>query len=150
MSAWDHEPIESAILIEFPAHAGEHVTMWFARTKTTAYFYEWAEGSALSKDDKPPSEVKKTFDVKTYDKVLSEVSTWNQRKPLPPEETVRGAVPGYMGVVSLYNAPNSRQMLLTSEDIAVCNTKQCDTWKQGRLIEALRFIPTIEDKSKGE
>lgn len=144
MSAWSHGPIESAILLEFPApHAGEHITLWLARTNTNAYYYERADGNPLYKDNKPPHETKQPLDVEVYDKLFSVVSTWGQKKPLLPEATPKGAISGYNGVISLYNAGSSRQMLLTAEDFAVCETKQCETWKPGRLMEALRLIPTF-------
>ncbi len=53
IAAWRHGPIESSILLEYPApHAGERITQWFVRTSAAAYYYERAEG----KDDKPPHE----------------------------------------------------------------------------------------------
>jgi hypothetical protein len=113
ISSWSHGPIQSSVLLEFPAHAGERVILWFVRTKDQAYFYERAEGNPLSKDDKPPSETNQTLDVQAYDKFLSAVSKWQQAKPLKPEETPTGAAPGYNGFLSIYGSGSSRQILLT-------------------------------------
>jgi hypothetical protein len=141
ISSWNHGPIKSAVLLEFPAHAGERIIMCFIRTKDQAYYYERAEGSALLKDDKPPHETSQTLDVQAYDRFFSAVSTWQQASPPKPEETRAGAPLGYMGFLSLYSSSGSRQMLLTSTDYAVCETKECKTWKRGRLFEALVIIP---------
>lgn len=139
---WNREPIESAVLLEFPAsHAGERIVMWLVRTNSQAYYYERAEGSALHKDDKPPHETQEALDVQAYDKFFSVVSTWQQRKRVQPQDTPVGGVPGYSGFLSLYNSGNSRQMLLTIEDWAICDTKKCDSWKAGRLMEALKILP---------
>src|SRR5260370_38873701 len=39
ISSWSHGPIQSAVLLEFPAHAGERIIMWLFRTKDQAYYY---------------------------------------------------------------------------------------------------------------
>lgn len=148
ISAWNHEPIESSILLEYPAHAGERIIMWFARTKTSAYYHERAEGNPLYKDNKPPQEASKSLDVQAYDQFYSAVSSWKQQKPLSLEETPNGAIPGYNGVMSLYNGADSRQILLTNQDFGICETKTCETWKRGRLLEALRLIPGLASPSK--
>lgn len=142
ISSWSHGPIQSAVLLEFPAtHAGERIIIWLVRTKNEAYYYERAEGNPLLKDDKPPAERNETLDVQVYEKLFSMVSTWQQANPRKPEETPAGAVPGYSGFLSIYGAEGSRQILLTSGDFASCETKECKTWKPGRLFEALRNIP---------
>ena len=148
IAAWNHEPIESSILLEFPAHAGERIIMWFARTKTSAYYHQRGEGNPLHKDNKPPLEVSQSLDVQAYDKFFSEVSNWKQQKPLSLEEAPNGAIRGYNGVMSLYNGADSRQILLTSGDFAICETKACDKLKRGRLLEALRLIPSLTGESR--
>ncbi len=148
ISAWSHEPIESSILLEFPAHAGERIRMWVARTKTSAYYHRRAEGNPLYKDNKPPHEASESLDVQACDQFFSEVSSWKQEKPLSIEETPNGATPGYNGVMSFYNGADSRQILLTAEDFGICETKTCDKLKGGRLLEALRFIPSFAGESR--
>jgi len=143
ISSWNHEPIQSAALLEFPAQAGERVIMWFVRTRDRAYYYERAEGNPLIKDAKPSNERNGTLDVQAYDKFFSEVSSWQQATPRKPEDTPNGAPPGYFGFLSVYGSAGSRQILLTSDDFAICETKECKTPKLGRVFEALRIIPTF-------
>ena len=82
ISSWNHGPIQSSVLLEFPAtHAGERIIIWLVRTKDQAYYYERAEGTPLLKDDKPPAERNETLDVQVYEKFFSVVSTWNQASP---------------------------------------------------------------------
>jgi hypothetical protein len=140
ISAWLHEPIESSILLEHPAHTGERITMWFVRTKTQAYYYDRVE-------TKPPRETNESLDVQAYDNFFNVISKWAQAKPLKPEDIPVGAIPGYSGFLSLYNSGTSRQMLLTLEDFAICNTRQCDTWKPGRLAQALQLVPRFDPES---
>ena len=140
IASWKHEPIESAVLIEMPApHAGEHVTMWFVRTKTKGYYFDQVE-----QEEKPPHKTTEALDPQAYDKFFSVVSSWEQGKPVKPENTPNGGVPGYDGILSLYNRGTSRQMLLTIEDFAICNDKMCNDWKPGRLTQAMNFIPRFK------
>ncbi len=144
ISSWNHGPIQSAVLLEFPAtHAGERIVMWLVQTKDQAYYYERAEGNPLLKDDKPPAEKNETLDVQAYDKFFSAAASWQQATPRKPEDTPTGTAPGYSGFLSIYGSGGSRQILLTSDDFAICDTKECKTWKPGRLFEALRIIPTF-------
>lgn len=148
ISSWSHGPIESAVLLEFPAHAGERVILWLVRTKEQAYFYERAEGNPLNKDDKPPHEAQEALDAQAYDIFFNAISKWEQAKPLKLEDLPVGAIPRYSGFLSAYNSGNSRQMLITPEDFAICDTKQCETWKPGRLSQALQLIPRFNIESQ--
>jgi hypothetical protein len=142
ISSWKHGPIQSSILLEFPAaHAGERLIMWFVRTKDGAYYYERAEGNALLKDGKPRHETHGTLNGQAYDKFFSVASHWQQGNAVKPENTPVGGIPGYDGFYSLYDRGTSRQMLLTIEDWAVCDDKKCEHWKPGRLVQALMLIP---------
>lgn len=144
ISAWSHGPIQSAVLLEFPAtHAGERIIIWLVRTKDQPYYYERAEGNPLLKDNKPPAERNETLDVQAYDKFFSAAASWQQATPRKLEDTPTGAAPGYSGFLSIYGSGGSHQVLLTSDDFAICDTKECKTWKPGRLFEALRSIPTF-------
>jgi hypothetical protein len=148
ISSWNHGPIQSSILVEFPApHAGERIIMWFVRTKDEAYYYERAEGNPLYKDDKPPRESHETLDAQPYDSFFSIVSRWQQGAAVKPENTPNGGIPGYDGVFSLYDRGSSRQMLLTLEDWALCDDDKCEHGKVGRLPEALKLIPRFAKKS---
>jgi hypothetical protein len=147
ISSWKHGPIQSSILIEFPApHAGERIIMWFVQTKDEAYYYERAEGNPLSKDDKPPHETRETLGAQAYDNFFLLVSRWQQGAAVKPEDTPVGGIPGYDGLFSLYDGGNSRQMLLTLEDYAVCDDKKCEHWKPGRLSQALMLLPRFARK----
>lgn len=143
ISSWRHGPIQSSLLLEFPAQAGERVAMWLVRTNDQAYVYVRAEGNPLSEDDKPPHETNQTLDMQAYDKVFSIASTWQQATPPKPEDTPPGAAAGYSGFLSIYGSGNSRQMLLTASDFAICETKECKAPKLGRVFEALRIIPDL-------
>ena len=148
ISNWTQGPIKSSILLEHPAHTGERITMWFVRTKNQAYYYDRVE-------TKPPRETNESLDVQAYDNFFNVISKWEQAKPLKPEDNPVGAIPGYSGFLSVYNSGNSRQMLLTPEDFAICDTRQCQTWKPGRLAQALQLVPrfnpeSIKHKSEAE
>ncbi len=68
ISTSNHEAIESSILLEFPApHAGEHITMWFVRTKSQAYYIELVE-------DNPPHKTKEALKTQEYDKFFDVTS----------------------------------------------------------------------------
>lgn len=148
ISNWTQGPIKSSVLLEFPAHAGERIIMWLVRTDNQAFRYERAEGSLLNKDDKPPHENNESLDTQAYDNFFNTISKWEQAKPLKPEDNPVGAIPGYSGFLSVYDSGNSRQMLLTPEDFAICDTKQCETWKPGRLTVALKLIPRFNPESQ--
>lgn len=127
IDGWKGDPILSSILIEAPApHAGERNTIWLVRTKDNAYHWGFVEG-------KPPYKVKEPMKPKLYDDVFAALSAWQQGKPLKPEDTPIGGVPGYMGFLSLYAHGSSSQMLLNQEDFWICDTKECESGKVGRL-----------------
>jgi hypothetical protein len=134
ISGWNDEPILSSILIEHAGfHAGEHMTLWFVRTKDHAYQWELVKGKAPYKD-------KQFLSTQAYDNLFAVVSSWQQARTLKAADTPVGGVPGYMGFLSLYDRSGSRQMLLSLEDFYICNTKQCAGGKGGRLTEALAAI----------
>jgi len=134
ISDWNGEPIESSILIEHPAfHAGEHITLWFVRTKNHAYSWALIEG-------KPPRSVKEPITPTRYDKFFAVVSAWQQAPPLKPEDTPDQGVPGFMGFLSVYSHRRSRQMLLSLNDFFLCDTKKCEGGKGGRLTEAMELL----------
>jgi hypothetical protein len=135
VSDWNDEPIVSSILIEHPAfHAGEHITLWFVRTKNHAYHWDLIER-------KPPRNVKAPLDPALYDKFFAELSSWQQAKPVSADKTPVGGVPGFMGFLSLYDHGNSRQILLTLDDFWLCDTKKCEGGKAGRLTQAMEILP---------
>ena len=141
IATWKNEPIEAAVLIEMPApHAGEHVTMWFVRTKDRGYYFEQVE----DEDDKPPHKTTEALNPQAFDKFFAAISSWQQAKAVRPEDTPEGGIPGYDGFLSLYNRSTSRQMLLTIEDFAICNNKKCEDWKPGRLAQAMTLIPRFK------
>ncbi|MBC8029034.1 MAG: hypothetical protein H7Z16_02900 [Pyrinomonadaceae bacterium] len=136
ISTWNHEAIESSILLEFPApHAAEHITMWFVRTKSQAYYIELVE-----EEDDPPHKTKEALKTPEYDRFFGVTSRWQQATPVKPENTPENAIPGYSGFLSFYDRSNSRQMLLVSEDFVICDTKKCDSFKPGRLAQALTIL----------
>lgn len=140
VATWKHEPIESSILIEMPApHAAEHVTMWFVRTKTQGYYFEQVE-----QENKLPHKTQEDLNPQAYDRFYSVLSSWQQAKPVKPEDAPPGGVPGYDAFLSLYNGGASRQMLLTIEDFAICNNRKCENWRPGRLAEAMTLIPRFK------
>ena len=134
ISEWRGEPIVSSILLEFPAfHAGEHTTLWFVRTKNHAYYWQSVEGAEAHDE-------KEVLKPRAYDRLFTLASSWQQAKPPRVEVTPAGSVPGYIGFLSLYERGKSRQMLLSPEDFAICDTKECKTWKPGRLAYALKPV----------
>jgi hypothetical protein len=134
IAGWRGEPIVSSILLEYPAfHAGEHTTMWFVRTKDNAYYWQ-------SVEDAESDDEKKVLKPRVYDNLFVLVSSWQQTNPLKVEDTPTGGIPGYIGFLNLYERGKSRQMLLSQEDFVICDTKECKTWKPGRLSHALEPI----------
>jgi hypothetical protein len=103
IDGWRGEPIVSSVLIDAPApHAAEPYTMWFVRTKDHAYHWEFVTG-------KRTYNAKEPMDPQLYDKFFAALSSWQQAKPVKPEDTPDGAIPGYMGFLSLYDYGKSRQ-----------------------------------------
>lgn len=134
---WKSGPIESSILLEFPAfHAAEHTTIWLVRNKTRAYFF------VLGHVGQKPQRT--TFDLETYDKIFDLMSPWQQAKPLKEEDLPRNALPGYIGFLSLYNQAGARQMLLTTQDFHICEDKECKKFKRGRVVEMLTLFPRLK------
>ncbi|HEV2915278.1 MAG TPA: hypothetical protein VGX92_18510 [Pyrinomonadaceae bacterium] len=131
---WEDEPILSSILIEHPVfHAGEHIAFWLIRTKNHAYYWKFAEG-------KPYRHVKESVSTELYDHLFEQMASWQQAEPSKPENTPVGGISGYLGFLSLYDPGNSRQMLLSREDFYVCKTKDCEEYKEGRLVLALEIM----------
>ena len=142
LETWKNEPIESSVLVEMPApHAGEHVTMWFVRTKHHGYYFE-----VVADQNDRPHKTTEALNPQAYDEFFNVVSTWQQGNAVKPEDTPVGGVPGYDGFLSLYNRGTSRQMLLTIEDFVICHDKKCDDWKPGRLAQAMTIIPRFKVK----
>jgi hypothetical protein len=138
ISTWNRAPIESSILVEFPApHAGEHTTMWFVRTKTDAYYFEEVERN-------PPHKTREPLNPQSYDNLFRVMSSWQQAQPVKPEDTPENGIPGYQGFLSFYNRGDSRQMLLTGEDFVICTTKKCDQFKPGRFWQAMQIVPRFK------
>jgi len=134
ISTWKHGPIESAILIEFPAfHAGEHITLWFVRTSNKAYYIEVVE-------DDPPRRTQEAVKTRDYDRFLAVILPWRQAQPRKPERVPDNGVAGYIGFLSVYDRSKSRQMLLTMEDFVICHTKKCDRFSPGRMAHAITSI----------
>lgn len=146
IAEWRGKPIVSSILIEYPAfHAGEHVTEWFVRTENHAYYWRIVE-------DPNPKKEKQDLNVKVYDDLFRQASSWEQAVPLKAEDLSSDAPPdavgfltGYIGFLSLYEKGKSSQMLLTFEDFITCSSKECctpecKTLKSGRLLSALEPI----------
>jgi len=135
IDGWQGKLILSSILIDAPApHAGEPYTIWLVRTKDDAYHWEFVKG-------KRPYNTKEPMKPQAYDQLFATISSWQQAKPVKPEDTPVGAVPGYMGFLSLYDHGKSRQMLLTLEDFWQCDNKKCDGGKGGRLTQAMELLP---------
>lgn len=134
ISEWKGDPIISSVLIDYPAfHAGEHTTMWFFRTKDKAYYWEFIDaGKPVSKKEELKPEV--------YDKIVKQISAWEQYKPLKAEELPEQVFPGYMGFLSIFDKNNSRQMLLTFQDFSGCEKRDCDKKQPGRLFMAVEPV----------
>ena len=134
ISEWKGEPIISSVVIDYPAfHAAEHTTMWFFRTKDKAYYWEYI-------DESSPQLKKIELKPEVYDKIYQQMSSWEQYKPLKPKETHPDDLPGFIGFLSSYEKDKSRQILLTRQDFMICETKDCDKRKLGRIFVALEPI----------
>lgn len=133
LAAYRQAPIQSAVLVEYPAfHAGEHTILLFIRTPSRAYLWQIVEGK-LQKDNTP-------LNPELYDKAYQIISSWNQCKPLTPDATPPDGISGYSGFLSLYDRGRSRQMLLTLEDFILVDEKDPDKVSLGRLTEVLEPI----------
>ena len=146
IAEWNGKPIISSILIDYPAfHAAEHTTMWFFRTIDKAYFWEFIDDSSSNLE-------KQDLDIKVYDKIYEQMSSWQQAVPPRAEDLPTDAPPGgvsfftgYIGFLGLYEKGKSCQMLLTMEDFVICNSKECctpecKTLKSGRLLVAIEPV----------
>lgn len=129
---WNEGPINSSLLVEFPAfHAGERTTVWLVRTKDKAYYWEQVASHNSRTDEEEIS-------TDIYDGIFAQASQWKQLRPRSPQELPDQALPGYIGIMSLYSPQGSRQMLLTMDDFALCEAKKCSG--VGRMLEALGTI----------
>lgn len=124
--------------MEFPAfHAGERITMWFARTREQAYQVQLVNTNRRHEETE-------IFDAQIYDKMFTTMSSWQQLKPLAADELPEQALPGYIGVLSFYDHGDSRQMLLTVEDFVHCDTKKCEHFSPGRVAQAMMLLPDAQ------
>jgi len=130
VSQWEKKSIFSAILIEFPAfHAAERTTMLFVRTKTGAHYWDAVQST-------PPHLNNRDLNPEIYDNFFKFASSWHQNKSLSQKDIPKDAIPGFMGILSVYEGGKSRQMLLTMEDFISLESKD-DKDKRGRLMCAL-------------
>jgi len=131
---WKDEPILSSILIEYPDfHAGDHLALWFVRTKNHTYYWGFVKG-------KPYKHIKESVNTELYDRLFTDLSSWQQAEPQKPENTPVGGVPGYLGFLSLYDQGDSKQLLLSQEDFFIRDTEAPEGYKEGRLSQALRMM----------
>lgn len=131
ISEWQGEPIESSILIEYPAfHAAERTTMWIFRTKDNAYYWQDIEKAKFSN-------TKKDVELKAFDELLSQVSSWQQAKPFKVRNNNDQAIPGYLGFLSIYDKGKLRQILLSMEDFIMFDNRNPEKMKPGRLLKAI-------------
>src|SRR5688572_20015896 len=123
VTSWQGKPIVSSVLIEHPAfHAAEHMTIWLIRTHDEAFYWETVEGSKSIGYEEP-------IPPHLYDAFFKEVSAWQQFPPKPASALKDGALPGYMGFLSVYGPGRSRQMLLTMDDFSICLDISCTPGK---------------------
>lgn len=137
LDTWGKDDIESSILLEYPAmHAAEPLSMWLIRTENKLYLSEFAAGR-LTTDTKP-------LDPEKYDIELDNLFALESSKKLGHDEIAKGAVPGYSGVLSLYNKGKSKQILLNMNDIVQCKTEDCTNFKPGTLFMTIYSIAGYE------
>lgn len=148
LANWKGEPIVSAVLIEHPAfHAGERTTMWFFRTKSAAQYWVSVQEEDDSIKEIAADSHRFALTPATYDIFLKTITTWQQKNPPKPETLPDQAIPGYMGIISIYSDGVARQVLVTFEDFFFCETKECPEPKPGRLSCAI--TPVLFDSEKG-
>lgn len=152
ISGWQGEPIVSSILFEIPMpHAAARGTLWLVRTKEHAYYCEFVEKCAGCKPRAVENvwavNVKKDVPLPVYDELFAEVSSWQQAESPAVKEPVPDLMRGYAGFLSLYEQGESRQLLLTLEEIFgqkdswPCDTEECRRGKMGKVFRVL--LPVI-------
>jgi hypothetical protein len=113
LATWRGGPIQQSVLVEFPHfHAGEHVLLWFIRTKDQAFFWRGED-----KGDKKPRKME--ISAKLFDEAFTSMWSWKQAQRPNPKHQKPDEVPGYLGVLNMYNGKGSRQILLTQGDLWV-------------------------------
>lgn len=124
---WHHDAITSSILLDVPAfHAGERVVQLLVRTQNAAYAWVFTDGEAEESQDKP-------IDALLYDKLMTELRSWEQAPALSKEKAGDQVPPGYFGFLSLYEPGSSRQILLTVGDFYVPGDKGWEEAQDGRV-----------------
>src|SRR6185369_8900431 len=93
----------------------------------------------------PPHTRTRELKSAVYADFFKDASSWQQLKPLNRENVPKDVIPGYFGILSIYDRGKSRQMLLTMEDFTSLGSKDD---KRGRIMCALTPIvsETVSDK----
>jgi len=130
ISAWEHTPITSSILLEQPAfHAGEQLAFWFVGSTDSAYLWIFLHGER--KDHKP-------IDFALYDSLLNTVADWQQKPPLVNDKAPSGTPGGYFGFLSIYNRGAAKQILLNIDEFYNLEDPNWETADHGRVIKAFK------------
>lgn len=152
IEGWKTEPLVSWVLIEHPNfHAAERTTLWLARTKSRAVYWESVQSDDYSVKEIDKRTQRTDITLEMYDKFFQTVSAWDQAKVLTPQHPTDGFSPEFWGFLSV-SSTNSpcKQVLLGMDDFMKCPDKKCEPGPErlGRVMTALLPILEIEEGSK--
>ncbi len=148
IGVWKGEPLVSWVLIEHPNfHAAERTTLWLARTKSRAVYWESVQVDYHSVEQIEKRTQRKEIKLDVYDKVFSLASSWKQAETLKPKLPIDDFSPEFWGVATVFDGKECRQLLLGLDDFMSCETKECHKpLKSGKIMKALEPI-LLEEKT---
>ena len=130
---WPESSIKSSVLLEQPAfHDGAHMTTWIVHSDNGIYLYAFFKGQFAIK--------KAPLDQNLYLEFFDKLFQLNQKNPISKKEYPNVMITGYAGILSLYNAGESRQILLNIDDIYKCKRPNCDSVQKGRVTKLIYEI----------
>lgn len=144
IEGWKNEPLVSWVLIEHPNfHAAERTTLWLAKTKSRAVYWESVQSDYHSVKEIDERTQRSEIAMEIYDKFFQNVSIWKQAEILKPKIPIDRMSPEFWGFLSV-SSPTSpcKQILLGMDDFMKCPDKKCEPGPErlGRVMTALSPI----------
>lgn len=139
IEGWKDDPIVSWVLIEHPNfHAAERTTLWLARKKAKAWFWESVQIDYHSADQIEKRTLRRELRLEEYDKFFTAASAWKQAETLKPRLPVDNFNPEFWGFATVFEQNSCRQILLGLDDFMGCKTEKCDKpLETGKVMRAL-------------
>ena len=146
---WKDESIASWVLIEHPNfHAAERTTLWLAKTKSRALYWESVQYDYHSNEQIEKRTIRKELRLDEYDKFFELASVWKQAEVLKPKVPVDNFNPEFWGFATIFSQGSCRQILLGIDDFMSCKTPECEKPLEiGKIMAALSPI-LLQEKTQ--